>query len=206
MSDLQEFLGLPYTVLLRRDVEGDFVAKIEELPGCSAHGKTREEALQNLDEAKSMWIGDCLENGDPIPPPAEDEPLPSGKWLQRVPRGLHRKLQVLARKDGISFNQYVASLLAEAVGQRNAAPTRAIDPQFEERLGTVWAEYFGKAQFEPTPVHWHVTELTPIPANFAKFGFSQVLAHWSSQLPNEFRIKTRVKKDEKKKHTSLEAC
>jgi len=205
MSELKEFLDLPYTVLVRRDIEGDFVAKIEELPGCSAHGKTREEALENLDEAKVLWMEDSLENGDPIPPPAEDENLPSGKWLQRVPRGLHRKLQVLARKNGISFNQYVASLLAEAVGQKTQVRAEAINPQCDKRIYTVWAEYFGKAQFEPTPVRWLVKEATSVPANFAKFGYSQVLAHWSSQLPNEFQVKTRTKKDEKKKHTSLEA-
>ncbi len=205
MSDLQEFVGLPYTILLRRDADGDFVARIEELPGCSSHGQTREEALERLDEAKTLWIEDCLENGDTVPVPVEDEPLPSGKWLQRVPRGLHRKLQVLARKNDISFNQYVASLLAEAVGQKTTVQTQGINCQLEEKTGTAWAEYFGLARFEPTPVRWHVKEATPIPANFAKFGFSQVLAHWSSQLPNEFEVKARPKKDEKKKHTSLEA-
>src|SRR5580704_15799651 len=100
MSDLEKFRELPYTILLRRDDDGDFVARIEELPGCSAHGKTRQEALENLDQAKELWIQDCLDNGDAVPLPAKEEPLPSGKWLQRVPRKLHRKLQVLSKQEG----------------------------------------------------------------------------------------------------------
>jgi len=205
MSDLQKYLDLPYTIVLRRDAEGDFVARVEELPGCSAHGKTREDALANLDEAKSLWISDCLESGDPVPVPEVDESLPSGKWLQRVPRGLHRKLQLLARKENTSFNQLVTSMLAEAVGQRSAVQANVSISPIEASIGNAWAEYFGKAQFEPTPPEWQVTEVTTTPVHFARFGFSQVLAHLSSGLPNDFQIPLKVKKDEKKKHTALEA-
>ena len=45
------------------------------------------------------------------------EDLPSGKWLQRVPRTLHLKLSALAKREGISLNQLVVSILAEAVGR-----------------------------------------------------------------------------------------
>src|SRR5207247_6051567 len=122
MTELQKYIELPYTVLLRRDTDGDYVAKIPELPGCSAHGKSSGEALENLDEAKALWIEDCLEAGDAVPLPAAEEVLPSGKWLQRVPRKLHRKLQALAKYEGVSLNQLVSAFLAEAVGER--APAR----------------------------------------------------------------------------------
>ncbi len=203
---MQQYADLPYTVILRRDSEGDFVARIEELPGCSAHGKTREEALENLDEAKALWIEDCLESGDPVPTPAKDEPLPSGKWLQRVPRGLHRKLQVLAKKENTSFNQFVTSVLAEAVGRRTEMHVGVGISPSEAYAETAWAEYFGKALFEPTPPEWQVTEVTTMPAKFANFGFLKVLVYWAYQLPNEFRGHLKAKKDEKKKHTALEAC
>jgi antitoxin HicB len=126
MSELSKYLALPYTTKLRRDSEGDFVGHIEELPGCSAHGKTPQEALENLEEAKTLWMEDCLKNGDPVPLPEAEPELPSGKWLQRVPRKLHRKLQVLSREDGVSFNQYITALLAEAVGERAAAKTEPV--------------------------------------------------------------------------------
>jgi antitoxin HicB len=126
MSELSKYLALPYTLKLRRDSEGDFVGHIEELPGCSAHSKTLQEALGNLEGAKTLWVEDCLENGDPVPLPEAEVELPSGKWLQRVPRNLHRKLQVLSRKEGVSFNQCITALLAEAVGERGAAKTEPV--------------------------------------------------------------------------------
>ena len=46
---LEEYSALPYTIVLRRDVRDEiFVARVEELPGCSAHGDTESEAISNL--------------------------------------------------------------------------------------------------------------------------------------------------------------
>jgi len=56
-----------------------------------------------------------------IPPaisPALSEELPSGKWLLRVPRTLHRDLIRLAERERVSLNQLVTALLSEAVGAR----------------------------------------------------------------------------------------
>ncbi len=128
MKSLKEYLQLPYTVILRKDEDGDYVARVDELPGCSAHGKTRQDALANLEEAQELWITDCLESGQPVPEPAVEEPLPSGKWVQRVPRNLHRKLSTLAKREGVSLNQLVTSMVAEAVGLRTA-PERENDSE-----------------------------------------------------------------------------
>lgn len=46
-----------------------FIAELPELPGCSTHGKTREEALKNADQAMELWIETASEFGDPIPQP-----------------------------------------------------------------------------------------------------------------------------------------
>lgn len=116
---VEEYLSLPYTIVLRRDIEDQIMtARVEELPGCSAHGKDEQEAVSNLRDNMQVWIDDCLESGDPIPEPAEDVELPSGKWLQRVPRSLHLKLIHLAKREGVSLNQLVTSALAEAVGSK----------------------------------------------------------------------------------------
>jgi antitoxin HicB len=98
VKSINYYLGLPYTVIMRADQEGDFVARVDELPGCSTHGKTHAEALEALEETKRLWITDCLENHDPVPEPAIEVGLPSGKWLQRVPRSLHRKLIQQAKR------------------------------------------------------------------------------------------------------------
>jgi predicted RNase H-like HicB family nuclease len=119
------FMSLPYTVLLQRDEEGDWFAWVGELEGCVAHGRTKAKALAVLDEIKKAWIEDALEVGDPIPKPEPVAPeLPSGKWLQRVPRTLHRKLASLAEREGVSLNQLTTAILAERVGSPVSAPQR----------------------------------------------------------------------------------
>jgi predicted RNase H-like HicB family nuclease len=199
MNELDKYVELPYTVLLRRDGEGDFVAKIDELPGCSSHGRTREEALANLDEAKTLWIQDCLENGDPVPVPSESEPLPSGKWLQRVPRKLHRKLQKLAKNESVSFNQYVLSLLSEAVGERKViVQSERISFHPQEMIYTGWSGFLGEQNFEPLPNIFQVVNVAPQYVQPPRNALTQTLAMLSSQLPDKFELKSKVKKDAKR--------
>jgi len=33
------YMNLPYATVLRLDEEGDFIARVQEFPGCSAHEK-----------------------------------------------------------------------------------------------------------------------------------------------------------------------
>ncbi|MEX1014545.1 MAG: type II toxin-antitoxin system HicB family antitoxin, partial [Candidatus Paceibacterota bacterium] len=46
-----------------------FIAEVPELPGCSAHGESREAALKNVDQAIRLWIETAEEFGDTIPRP-----------------------------------------------------------------------------------------------------------------------------------------
>ena len=129
---LQEYLSLPYTIILRRDTRDEiFVARVEELPGCSAHGDTEQEAVLNLRDNMEVWIGDCIDSGDAVPEPTEEIELPSGKWLQRVPRSLHLKLIRLAKEEGVSLNQLVTSALAEAVGGKEVRAAHSRNAAFE---------------------------------------------------------------------------
>jgi predicted RNase H-like HicB family nuclease len=113
-KDLGYYMALPYTIVLRTDEEGDIVSRIEELPGCVAHGANAAKSLVRLREVQSLWIEDCLEAGELVPEPREAV-LPSGKWVQRVPRSLHHKLARLAKRENVSLNQLVTSLLSAAV-------------------------------------------------------------------------------------------
>lgn len=130
--NLAYFMALPYTKTLRPDQDGDVVAKIQELPGCSAHGRDEQDALANLEEAQRLWIEDCLEAGDPVPEPELEVPLPSGKWVQRVPRSLHQKLASMARNEGVSLNQLVTQMLAEQFGAR--LTEKSVEKVLAERL------------------------------------------------------------------------
>jgi antitoxin HicB len=118
IKNLDYYLSLPYGITLRKDDESDWVARVQELPGCTAHGETQAKALERLEEVKTAWIEDAIEAGDAIPEPNVEEELPSGKWLQRVPRSLHKSLTDTAKREGVSLNQFVTTLLAEAVGTR----------------------------------------------------------------------------------------
>jgi antitoxin HicB len=115
-KNLDYYRSLPYGITLRKDEEGDWVARVEELPGCTAHGGSQTEALGKLEEVKTAWVEDAIESGDEIPEPKASEELPSGKWLQRVPRSLHKSLTEMAKTENVSLNQFVTSILAEAVG------------------------------------------------------------------------------------------
>ncbi len=49
--------------------DGVYIAEVPELPGCSAHGNTYNEALDNAKEAIQLWIDTAKEFGDPVPEP-----------------------------------------------------------------------------------------------------------------------------------------
>ena len=56
-------------VLSWSGLDGVFAAEVPELPGCTAHGETREGAIRNINEAITLWIATSKEFGDPIPEP-----------------------------------------------------------------------------------------------------------------------------------------
>jgi antitoxin HicB len=124
---LKDYMKLPYTVMLKRDEEGDFVARIKEFEGCVADGQDEMEALGNLEQVKALWIETALKANQSIPLPDEDDELPSGKFLTRVPRSLHKSLIDIAEREHVSLNQLVTVALAEVAGRKAAVPTRGIE-------------------------------------------------------------------------------
>jgi predicted RNase H-like HicB family nuclease len=133
LHDTAYYMSLPYTMSLKRDDEGDFVCRIEELQGCVAHGKDELEALGRLKKVQELWIQDCLEAGDSVPLPKDEEELPSGKWLQRVPRSLHKSLAAKASREGVSLNQLVSVMLARGLSEATMSPL--IDECLVARFG-----------------------------------------------------------------------
>ncbi|MDI6631063.1 MAG: type II toxin-antitoxin system HicB family antitoxin [Bacillota bacterium] len=102
-----------YQIVLRFIPEDDlWVAAVPELPGCSTHGKTRAEALANIEEAIDEWVATAQEKGWPIPAPKTGLEEYSGRFVVRLPKSLHRQLARLAEAEGVSLNQYVVYLLS----------------------------------------------------------------------------------------------
>jgi len=77
LKDLEYYTKLSYRteVLPSKTTEGEFcyIAFHPELVGCMSHGDTPQEAMDNLSEAKSLYIKTLLEKGQSIPPPKSSE-------------------------------------------------------------------------------------------------------------------------------------
>ena len=59
-----------YEIIIYRDNRDNiYIADVPELSGCSAHSKTYNEALGNVNEAIELWINTAKEFGDPISEP-----------------------------------------------------------------------------------------------------------------------------------------
>ncbi len=56
-----------HKVLLYRGEDGYFVVEVPSLPGCISQGKTREEALTNIEEAISLYIEVLQDRGEFVP-------------------------------------------------------------------------------------------------------------------------------------------
>ena len=65
------------------DEDAAFIGWVSELPGCMAHGDTREDALRRVQEAMALWLATAREFGDPAPEPRCGPPVAA--WER--PRG-----------------------------------------------------------------------------------------------------------------------
>jgi antitoxin HicB len=116
---LEDYLKLPYTISIVHDSDDEgnegFVASVEELPGCYSQGATLEEAAARITDAMQGWLSVALEDGREIPEPRHPGSY-SGRFLLRIPAGLHAELARQADRESVSLNQYVATVLSGAVG------------------------------------------------------------------------------------------
>jgi antitoxin HicB len=121
MKTLQQYLELPYHVSLVRgeDERGraGWAASVEELPDCTAAGKSPEEAVQRLRKAMETWISDALQRNEEIPEPRSTSTA-SGRLLVRMPKTLHAQLARAAEHEGVSLNQFITGALSAAVTWR----------------------------------------------------------------------------------------
>jgi predicted RNase H-like HicB family nuclease len=62
-----------YRIVVKQDEDGIFVAECPSLPGCISQGKTRKEALENIQDAIKGYIESLKKHNEPIPLPIEEE-------------------------------------------------------------------------------------------------------------------------------------
>ncbi len=90
---------------------GGYLVTFKDLPGCVSDGDTIEEAVQNAADAEEEWLSAAKLWGKPQP----------AKLVARLPRSLHEALAGLAKRDGVSINTMMVSLISRGVGEAAAA-------------------------------------------------------------------------------------
>ena len=126
---LEEYLAMEYPFQVIASVDGGYVIRFPDLPGCVSQTDDLAEIGAVAEEIRTLWIETEYEAGADIPLPSYLEDY-SGKFNLRLPRSLHRVLAESASREGVSLNQYVTMLL----GRRDA------QTQIERRLEAISAE------------------------------------------------------------------
>jgi len=116
---IREYLKQPYSRILIPDSEtGRYTAQIMEFKGCFSEGSTPQRAYRNLEKAAYNWLESAIKQGMEIPTPFSVEGY-SGKVALRLPKSLHRQASSIARRDGVSLNQFLVSAISAAIGAEN---------------------------------------------------------------------------------------
>lgn len=71
LESLADYLQLNYPITFYPEPEGGYTVMIKDLPGCISQGDTLQEAMQNIQEAKEVWLETALECNDEIPLPSK---------------------------------------------------------------------------------------------------------------------------------------
>lgn len=141
----EDYLKEPYARVLIPEAEGGFSAEILEFPGCYSYGDTREETLQNLEDAAFNWIEAALTQGQTIPEPFASIEY-SGKYLLRMPLSLHRKASQLAQRDKVSLNTFFVEAISARVASKELvddlrSEVRQLFQELEQRLTKQTAQH-----------------------------------------------------------------
>ena len=118
---LEYFLALSYSIEVQQAEEGGFVISIPELPGCITQVEQWEDAYSSIDEVRKEWIKAAYEDGAEIPLPKSGKEY-SGKFVLRIPKSMHRRLDERAEDEGVSLNTLLISMISECLGSQKAEP------------------------------------------------------------------------------------
>jgi len=70
---MRRLISMKYRILIEQDEDGVFVAECPSLPGCISQGKTRKEAIDNIQDAIRGYIESLKKHNEPIPPSIDEE-------------------------------------------------------------------------------------------------------------------------------------
>jgi predicted RNase H-like HicB family nuclease len=90
--------------------DGCHVGRCLEFPSLSAHGRTAEGALKEIEHVVRESIKWLEEDGAPVPEPLGMKKF-KGLLTLRVPAEKHRELAIRSAEEGVSINQLILSRL-----------------------------------------------------------------------------------------------
>jgi antitoxin HicB len=64
---------MKYRIIIEEDEDGAFVVECPSLPGCISQGKTRKEAIENIQDAIRGYLESLKKHDEPVPPPIDEE-------------------------------------------------------------------------------------------------------------------------------------
>ena len=64
---------MKYRINVTKDEDGVYVVTAPALPGCISEGRTRKEALANIQDAIEGYLASLKKHHEPVPPPIEEE-------------------------------------------------------------------------------------------------------------------------------------
>lgn len=111
-KNIKYYLDLDYPIVVYTDIENGrkiYIAEIPDLPGCSAYAESIDKALDELMNAKKVWIETSLKKNLSIAEPVEED-MYSNRVLLRMHTSLYMYLDWEARKNNLSLNQYITQL------------------------------------------------------------------------------------------------
>lgn len=98
---------------------GGYLISFPDFNECIADGETIDEAIAEGQSALAAVIATLQEKGLPVPKPGSFGAY-SGKFVQRIPKSLHARLQSRARIEGVSINTLATSYIAEGLARKAA--------------------------------------------------------------------------------------
>jgi antitoxin HicB len=164
MNKVADPARYPVELFYSEEDEG-YVAIARDLPGCSAFGKSQADAVAEIQHAIRAWqqAADAAHNPIPEPSQHEEEPLPSGKLLLRIPRSLHAALIECAKKEAVSLNQYLVSVLSFSVSTNIVRESHNLSIVREtKKLSAVSASFYAFANLSAIASYMkiHIAEPT----------------------------------------------
>ena len=91
--------------------DSGYVGLCIEFPGLSWLAATPETALRGIRHVITGVVADMKDSGESVPEPLSTRKF-SGKFMIRIPPGMHRELSIEAVEAGVSLNRLASAKLA----------------------------------------------------------------------------------------------